>query len=371
MSTEFLYLSERDMIAAGVLDVPRSVDTAEEVFRLLANGDYLMGGPRHNSHGVGIIFPRETPFPNMPVAGPDRRFFAMPGYLGGRFDVCGNKWYGSNAANKVKGLPRSILTMMLNNKDTGEPLSLMSANLLSSTRTGAVPGVASRYLVAGGPEVIGILGCGPINRSCFSALVSQLPTVRGVLCYDISIEAASGFAEWSARTLHIDGRVVTDLESSLPMADLVSVAASRLAPLHVEASWFKEKATVLLTGPMSAPPDFWTSSRIVYDCIGLQEAYVEEAIASGDKAAYYAGVIGGPLYTLIDEGQLPRLEDSVDLGSVILGRNPGREAEDGRIVFVACGMSVFDLGWGYDVYQVALERGIGTTLSLWDEPYAE
>lgn len=115
---DFLYLSEPDTIAAGVNDAARCVDTCAEVFGLLAKGDYLMGGSNHNSHGMGILFPKETPFPNMPVAGPDRRFFAMPAYLGGRFDVCGNKWYGSNAANTAKGLPRSILTLVLNDKDT-------------------------------------------------------------------------------------------------------------------------------------------------------------------------------------------------------------------------------------------------------------
>ena len=34
----------------------------------------------------------------------------------------------------------------LNDKDTGAPLAYMSANLLSAIRTGAVPGVAARFL---------------------------------------------------------------------------------------------------------------------------------------------------------------------------------------------------------------------------------
>ena len=113
--TEFLYMSEPDTIAAGVLDARKCIDNAEEVFTLLAKGDYLMGGNNHNNHGMYIVFPKESEFPNMPVAGPDRRFVAMPAYLGGRFDICGQKWYGSNAANKKKGLPRSVLMVTLNN----------------------------------------------------------------------------------------------------------------------------------------------------------------------------------------------------------------------------------------------------------------
>lgn len=42
--TEFLYLSERDTIDAGVLDEKKCIDNAEEVFKLLSQGDYLMGG---------------------------------------------------------------------------------------------------------------------------------------------------------------------------------------------------------------------------------------------------------------------------------------------------------------------------------------
>ena len=52
--TEFLYLSEPDTIAAGVLDVPKCINNAEEVFTLLAKGDYLMGGNNHNNHGMYI-----------------------------------------------------------------------------------------------------------------------------------------------------------------------------------------------------------------------------------------------------------------------------------------------------------------------------
>src|SRR5215469_11957193 len=74
---DFLYLSEPDMIAAGVLDAARCVSVCEETFSLLGKGDYLMGGANHNNHGLNIVFPKETKFPNMPVAGPDRRFAAM------------------------------------------------------------------------------------------------------------------------------------------------------------------------------------------------------------------------------------------------------------------------------------------------------
>jgi ornithine cyclodeaminase/alanine dehydrogenase-like protein (mu-crystallin family) len=214
--TDFRYLSEADCIDAGVLDVARCVDVCEEVFGLLDAGDYLMGGPSHNSHGLGIVFPEQSPFPNMPTAGPDRRFVAMPGYLGGRFDVCGNKWYGSNHANAARALPRSVLTLILNDKETGEPLCLMSANLISSARTGAIPGVAVRHLARSDARVAAVLGCGPINRACLRAIRSQLPALETVYCYDLFHEVASDFATWARSEFNVTAVVEPDLRWPWP-----------------------------------------------------------------------------------------------------------------------------------------------------------
>ena len=367
--TEFLYLSEQDTIDAGVLDARKCIDNAEEVFTLLSKGDYLMGGANHNSHGMGIVFPKESPFPNMPVAGPDRRFVAMPAYLGGRFDVCGNKWYGSNAANPKNGLPRSVLTVTLNDKETGEPLAFMSANLLSAARTGAVPGVAARHLARKDSEVIAVLGCGQINKSCLRSILTQLPNIKKVVCYDIFEAAADKFVEWEKEEIGLEAVAELDLEKAVKDADVLTVAASRLKPLYVKDEWMKEGVTVLITGPMQTDDSFWMSTKLNYDNTRRHEAYVQEAIDSGDKAGYYKGVIGGPIYTLIDAGKMPALKDSTSIGDVILGEKAGRTDDKERVTFVACGMATFDVGLGYDLYHTALDKGIGTKLKLWDDPY--
>ena len=369
-STQFVYLSEPDMIRAGVLDAARCVDVSEQVFRLLATGDYLMGGPNHNSHGLGISFPASSPFPGMPLAGPDRRFVAMPAYLGGRFDVCGNKWYGSNAENRKRGLPRSVLTLMLNDKETGEPLTLMSANLLSAARTGAVPAVATKYLVPDTAEVLAVIGCGVVNKAIVSAIMTQQPQLKRIVFHDRTLAKAESFAQWASESFGVQGEAAETVQRCVSEADLISVAASRSAPLEVKESWFQPHATVMLSGPITADEPFWTNSSIVYDHIKLHEAYVEEAIASPDKDAYYSSVIGGPIYRLIDDGRIPKLEDSVDLGTLILSEQARPSSPRGLTIFVACGMAVFDVAWGFELYQTALEQGIGQRLTLWETPHA-
>lgn len=366
--TEFLYMSEPDCIEAGVLDTKKCVNNAEEVFKLLAQGDYLMGGNNHNNHGMYIVFPETTPFPNMPVAGPDRRFVAMPAYLGGRFNICGQKWYGSNAANKKHGLPRSVLMVTLNDKDTGEPICYMSANLISAARTGAVPAVGARYLAKKDSEVLTCIGCGAIGKACLDAILGEMSQIKKVVCNNHSEARAIALAEHVKSTYGIEAVVENSLEAAVRQADVISVAASRTAPLHISREWVKPGCTILASGPLQCDEDLWMDMDIVYDHIGLHHAYVEDAIMSGDKDKYYSGVIGGPIYRLIDAGRKPALDDSLSIGKIIMGDQQGRTSDDQIICFVACGMAVFDLGLGWDLYHTALDKGIGQKLLLWESP---
>lgn len=376
--TEFLYMSEPDTIAAGVLDAKKCINNAEEVFALLAKGDYLMGGNNHNNHGMYIVFPKESEFPNMPVAGPDRRFVAMPAYLGGRFDICGQKWYDSNAANKKVGLPRSVLMVTLNNKETGEPIAYMSANLISAARTGAVPGVAARYLARKDAETLLCIGGGAIGTSCLDAVITELPNVKKVICNNHSPAPAEKLAAHIREAYGVEAVVESDLETAVRQADVISVAASRTAFLNIKGEWLKPGCTILASGPVHFDEEeggeyaknggAWTNMKVVYDHIGLHHAYVEDAIATGDKEEYYSGVIGGPIYHLIDIGLKEQLDDALAIGKIILGEQKGRENDDDIICFIACGMAVFDLGLGYDLYNTALEKGLGTKLLLWESP---
>ena len=109
---DFLYLSEQDMIKAGVKNMKQCVETMEDMMVTLQKGDYVMGGENHTSHGCMVTFPENPEFEGMPKNGEDSRFMAMPAYLGGNFKMAGMKWYGSNIENKKQGLPRSILSLI-------------------------------------------------------------------------------------------------------------------------------------------------------------------------------------------------------------------------------------------------------------------
>ncbi|SMQ74213.1 hypothetical protein [Agreia sp. VKM Ac-1783] len=363
MFTEFLYLSDADMRLSGVDNAASCVDVADEVFRILHAQDYVMGGPKRSSHGMGLPLPETSSFSHMPTAGPDRRFVTMPAYVGGRFDICGNKWYGSNPRNVERGLPRSVLTLMLNDKHTGEPLAFMSANRLSAARTGAVPAVASRYLVRSIATTLAVVGCGVVNRAVVRALLTQQPSISSIVCHNRSREKAEDFVAWLRAEFHISARLANDAQDCVRDADIVSVAASRTAPLFIPADAFAPNAVILLSGPMQSDSELWTESEIVYDHIPLHQDYVEDSRAAGSLEPDYGSLMGAPLYELIDKEFLPPLDESRDLGAVIAGGQSMKD--DKRVVFLACGMAVFDVAWGFDVLQTARREGIGKPMELW------
>src|SRR5699024_10121093 len=152
--------------------------TMEEVFHLLGKKDYLLGGPKENDHGMRIWFPKEERSKNMPTAGPDRRFMSLNAYLGGEYNIVGEKWYGSNIENTKKGLPRSILTVTLNNINTGQPFAYMSGNLISAARTGAVPGVATKYLASAQANTLAMIGAGVISWSSVLSILSSREEIK-------------------------------------------------------------------------------------------------------------------------------------------------------------------------------------------------
>lgn len=360
----FLFLTEEEAIQAGAGDMHRCIGVMDEVFELLGQGDYLMGAPNHNSHGIKIYFPKETSFPNMPVKGPDRRFMALVAYLGGRFNVCGQKWYGSNLANRDKGLPRSILTTILNDPDTGAPLAIMSANALSATRTGAIPAVGAKYFAKNQSAVLGIVGIGVIGRACLTALMDVLKGIEEIRIYDIDAHAAAEYAGELEKTYSVKASAVGSLEDAVRGCDVVNVATSGSDSPHIHEEWVKEGA--LLTLPAGAELDegLMKSARIVVDNWAMYEAYKEELCHTPGLYAEKLSGICGYLMDLVESGTIKK-EEIVNLGDVAAGKEEGRLNDKERVVFIMDGMPIEDLAWGYAVYENALKKGIGRTLNLW------
>lgn len=368
---KFLYLSEPDMIKAGVKNMDQCVEAMEDLLVTLNKGDYVMAGVNHNSHGAQVIFPDDPQFEGMPKNADDRRFMAMPAYLGGKYQMAGMKWYGSNCENKASGLPRSILMMMLNDKDTGAPLALMSANLVSCYRTGAIPGVGAKYLAGKDSETVTIIGPGVMGRTCLLAFLSVCPKITTVKVKGRGLRSLHAFEEFVKKECpQIQQVIVCDsMEEAVKDSDIICVTST--APVkeidfpYIAEDWVKKGALICLPSAARFDDDFLINRcKKVVDNYKLYEAWAEEFPYPSYEMVQ---IIGSKFTDYLHEGRIQR-EDIVDIADIINKKHPGRESDDEIIVYSVGGMSVEDIAWGGTVYRNALKEGIGVELPLWDQP---
>ena len=368
---KFLYLSEPDMIKAGVKNMDQCVEAMEDLLVTLNKGDYVMAGVNHNSHGAQVIFPDDPQFEGMPKNADDRRFMAMPAYLGGKYQMAGMKWYGSNCENKASGLPRSILMMMLNDKDTGAPLALMSANLVSCYRTGAIPGVGAKYLARKDSETVTIIGPGVMGRTCLLAFLSVCPKITTVKVKGRGLRSLHAFEEFVKKECpQIQQVIVCDsMEEAVKDSDIICVTST--APVkeidfpYIAEDWVKKGALICLPSAARFDDDFLINRcKKVVDNYKLYEAWAEEFPYPSYEMEK---IIGFKFTDYLHEGRIQR-EDIVDIADIINKKHPGRESDDEIIVYSVGGMPVEDIAWGGTVYRNALKEGIGVELPLWDQP---
>lgn len=367
---KILFLSQPDVIKSGALEMNKCMEAIEEGFMLLSQGDSLAGGPGEHEHGCKIWFPKNPRGENMPTLGPDRRFMAMVGYLGGRYNICGTKWYGSNIENKEIGLPRSILLVILNDPVTGKPLAIMDGNIISAMRTGAVPGVAAKYLTNNGAKVIGIIGAGVISRTCLMSLTLALEETEEILVYDINDSSAEKFCTFIEKDT--DVRKVSKVNSIKEISeksDIINVATSGRTPPLIKNEWLKKNSCLILVGGIEHQEDIYLNSNIVVDDWKMHRRWVEENIDRKKIEPYDNSIEDLPaifMDKLIRENKLHE-SNIIDIGDVITGKKKLNESN--KRIFISGGLPMEDLAWGYEVYKEAVKKGIGQELVLWEEPH--
>lgn len=99
--------------ALGAGNMRLALDDVEETLRLVYHGDAIL--PEKIAMGFGKNFLEEAE---------KGRINAMPGFLGGRFQMVGIQWIGSNPKNQLKGLPRASSITILNDPDTKFPICI-------------------------------------------------------------------------------------------------------------------------------------------------------------------------------------------------------------------------------------------------------
>ena len=285
--------------------------------------------------------------------------------------MAGMKCYGSNVENKEKGLPRSILTLILNDKDTGAPRAFMSANILSAYRTGAVPGVGFKYFAREDASTIGIVGPGVMSKTALAAAMAVRPSLKIVKVKGRGKASLDNFiAHVKEEYPGVEAYAVETIEEAVRDSDIVSVSTS--SPTgdpaqypYIAEEWIKPGAIIESTAALRFDDEFMIHrARTVTDNIKLYEAWEEEMKPDAYNTIPIPAV---RVMDLIAEGKM-KLDQVDDLGDVLLGNIPVHRKEDEIVIYSVGGMPVEDVAWGTIIYRNALKKGIGVKLNLWEVP---
>ncbi|MFK7905505.1 MAG: ornithine cyclodeaminase family protein [Chitinophagales bacterium] len=248
--------------------------------------------------------------------------------------------------NVNRSLPAIQGLMVLNDAETGEALAILDAGTLTALRTAAIGAVSVKYLGKKEVTSLGIVGTGRqgIEQAVFA---SKVRNIQNIWLYNRSIERLQkAKTELQKRLPNVKIHLAANTTELLQNVEVVVTATNSEMPvLPNDAELLKGKHFV---GIGSYKPNMREFPQALFPL--LKEVYTDTEHALQEC---------GDLATPIAEGWL-RLEQVKRLGSVIEGKVNIAEAE--TTFYKSVGMALFDVVVAEEIYQKAVERGLGQDL---------
>ncbi len=275
-------------------------------------------------------------------------FGVMPAYLSTP-PALGAKLVTVFSGNAAQGLPALYATIVLLDPETGALAAIMDGRYITAARTAAVSAVAVRYLSGQNDRVLAILGSGVQARSHAEALCG-IKSFQEVRAWSPTPEHLVQFVSGARSVVQLPVRMGANAEDAVRGADVIVLATSSDSPV-IQNEWIHPGALVISLGAhepgmREMDPALTVRARVIVD--SRAAALVEAGdIVQGIREAYFTEAhIAG------------------ELGEVILGRVPGRRADEEIIIFKSLGMAVEDVAAAQLVLGRARDQGIGREISL-------
>lgn len=314
----------------------------------------------------------------IPVAGHDAFFATMPALVGAA-DGAGATGSGGAAlgaklvtvfgGNAARGLPSHLASIVLLDPETGALLALLDGRYITEARTAAVSAVSSRLLARKASSSLAIIGSGVQARSHLDAL-ARVHALRQVTVWSpnkgrrdafvADVRGQTGVRRGSGRgsdegLTPYTSYAVTAVEhagEAVVGADLVVLATSSPIPV-IENGWVKPGAHVISVGACR-PTEREMDPALVARARLFVDSRTAALVESGDV------VLG------IQERRFAAAHILAEIGELVGGapHPAGRQSDADVTIFKSLGLAVEDVTAADLAYRRAVERGIGTELTL-------
>ncbi len=302
-----LLLSDRDI--ERLLSMREAIDAVERAFGEFAKGAVKMP-------------PRST----IMLERYDGSVSLMPSYLE-ETGALATKIISIYPQNPKRGLPTTVAWVIVNDPETGMMEALLDGTYLTAIRTGAVTGVAARYLAPKDSRVAAVIGCGVQGKTQAWA-VAETRDLDLIRVFDLSEESMKRFVEDIEPKLGVEVVAAETGADAVRDADIVVTATTSSKPV-IRRDWLGDAVHVSAIGAFY--PDYreldTATVREAKLVVDSKEAVMEEA---------------GDILIPITEGAITEGHIYAELGELVLGRKEGRTPKDGLTVFKSVGIAIQD-----------------------------
>jgi alanine dehydrogenase len=283
-----------------------------------------------------------------PITVPDHGGVAlfMPAYLKG-MGALGAKVvtvYKDNLAKRQ--LPVVLGTIILLDDETGFPVAIMDGGFITAMRTGAVSGVATKYMARDDAKVGMIFGTG-VQAYTQVLAMCEARDFDKIIAYSIDPEDKKlDFKQRVEAATGVIVEIADSPEAAVGEADVVTLATSAKDPI-IHVDWFKPGTHINGIGshaPGMRECDEGTvcDAKIVCDLVSACQAEAGDFIIPAAEGKFSWDSVRG------------------SLGEVISGKINGRENDDEITLFKSVGLAIQDMSTARAVYEKALREGAGT-----------
>ena len=263
--------------------------------------------------------------------------------------IADHKLYGFKFVNgHPKNVEKNLLTIMafsvLAEVETGVPLVLSEATLLTALRTAATSAIAAREMARKNSKRMAVIGCG--SQSEFQILAFKaILGIKVFSVYDIDPAVIAKLQRNLSAHKDIEIIAATSTREAVKGADIVTTITAD-----------KTKATIL-TLDMIEPG--MHINGIGGDCPGKTELHPDVLKSARVVVEYEPQTrVEG------DIQQMPADFPVIELWKILTKAEPGRQSETQVTVFDSVGFAIEDFSVLRYMYDVSRERNIGTTLNL-------
>jgi alanine dehydrogenase len=303
-----------------MLPMGEAIRLMQEAFERLASGE-AMNQPRRR-----LILPTGSVLHYM--AASDGRYF-------------GAKIYSTHARHGAHFL------FLLYRAEDAQPLALMEANHLGRIRTGAVSGLATRYMARADADTLGVIGSGFQARSQLAAMLA-IRAFRQVKVWSRDADRRSAFAAECSAAFSTKVMAVNTAEEAVHGSGVVVTATNAKDPV-LSPEWVAEGTHVNAMGSNQARRRELPSGLIQRaDWIAVDS--IEQArIESGD------------LLLALDENgwSNPKI---VELKDIVVSKASRQRRPADITIFKSNGLALEDVICAGYVYEQGIQEGRGAEM---------